>query len=164
MAIDPCPPVPPLAVRGIVRFDSVEFLAAYPSFSGVNVALLQGDFDVATIFLNNSCCSVVRDANRRQQLLYMLTAHVAALLQGENGKPPSGIVGRINEATEGSVNVGAEYASEMSMSDAYFAQTPYGALFWAATVRYRSGGVYVGPPLDGCVGRFPGYFGGSNCC
>lgn len=170
MTVAACPPVPDPAVRGIVVFDPTEFKAAYPAFATVADGLLEGDFAVAEMFLNNSCCSVVRDANRRQLLLYMVTAHVAYLLQGENGKPPSGIVGRINQATEGSVSVGAAYVNDMSMTEAYFSQSPYGVMFWTATANYRSFH-YVAPPQSGCFGRGPGFYGpgfgrgpGSNCC
>lgn len=170
MTVVACPPAPVPAVRGVVVFDATEFKTAYPSFATIADGLLQGDFDVATMFLNNSCCSVVRDANRRQQLLYMVTAHVAYLLQGENGKPPSGIVGRVNQATEGSVSVGAAYVNDMSMTEAYFSQSPYGVMFWTATANYRSFH-YVAPPQSGCGPFGRGFYGpgfgpgpGSNCC
>jgi hypothetical protein len=152
-----------------VQFNAAEFKTAYPAFATVADALLQGDFDAATLFLNNSCCSVVRDANVRQRLLYMLTAHIAALLQGENGKPPSGFVGRISEGREGTVAASAEYASEMTMSEAYFAQTQYGAMFWLGTAPYRSFH-YVAAPNRGCVGGLPGIvtpgfpWGSGGCC
>jgi hypothetical protein len=145
----------------VVRFDPAEFVAVYPAFATLSNAQMQAAFDVAAIFLNNSCCSVVQDANLRQRLLYMATAHVCALIYGENGKPPAGIVGRVDKAAEGTVSVSASYASEMSMSEAYFSQTPYGAMFWQATVAFRSM-AYFPPPADACVGGIPGYgFGGA---
>jgi len=150
-----CPSPAPQNQRGVVVFSAADFKALYPAFATIADGLLQGDFDVATLFLNNSCCSVVKDAPTREKLLYMLTAHVAALLQGENGKPPPGVVGRVSDAREGSVSVGVEYASEMSMSEAYFSQTQYGAMFWIATAQYRAFH-YVPPPNRGCVGGLPG--------
>lgn len=168
--VTPCPPATP-EVRGIVQFNAVEFKAAYPAFATVDDGLLQSAFDVATLFLNNSCCSVVKDANKRQTLLYMLTAHVAALFYGANGQPPSGIVGRVNSAREGSVSVSAAYANDMNMSEAYFSQTPWGAAFWQATVAYRMGGYYTPGPTQACIGGLPGYTtpfpfgpGGGGCC
>lgn len=168
MSIDPCPSSTPVPERGIVVFDATEFKAAYPAFATVADALLEADFGIATIFLNNSCCSIVQDANLRQQLLYMLTAHIAQLLQGANGAAPSGIVGRVDKAQEGSVSVSAGYASVMSMSAAYFTQTPYGAMFWQATAAFRSFR-YIAPPANACIGPFPGNFGpyprgGGGCC
>jgi len=168
----PCTAVPTPNERGIVVFDAAEFVAAYPAFATLTNAQMGAAFAVATIFLNNSCCSIVEDVNVRQVLLYMLTAHVCALVYGENGNAPSGIVGRVNTAREGSVSVGAEYAADMSMSEAYFSQTPYGAMFWQVTTPFRMGGYITPGPSNECVGRFPGYGpgmpfppgGGSGCC
>lgn len=171
MAIDPCPPVPIQNQRGVVVFDPAEFVLAYPAFATLSNAQMGAAFMVATLFLNNSCCSIVEDAPTRQLLLYMLTAHVCALIYGEYGNPPSGIVGRVNQAREGSVSVGAAYANEMSMSEAYFSQTPYGAMFWQATVAFRMGGYYTPGPAQACIGGLPGVglpfpFGSGNgsCC
>lgn len=148
-----------------------DFVAAYPAFATLTNVQMQSAFDVAVLFLNNSCCSVVQDANVRERLLYMLTAHVCALIYGENGNPPSGIVGRVDSAREGSVSVSAAYANDMSMSEAYFSQTPYGAMFWQATVAYRMGGYFTPGPSGACIGGLPGYQtpgfpwpGGGGCC
>jgi len=166
-----CPPVPTPNQRGVVVFDRTEFLAAYPSFTALTTPQLQSAFGVATIFLNNSCCSIVEDAPTRQLLLYMLTAHISALIYGQNGQPPSGIVGRVDSAKEGTVSVSASYANDMSMSEAYFSQTPFGAMFWQATVAYRMGGYYTPGPAQACIGGLPGValpfpFGSGNgsCC
>lgn len=171
MAIDPCPAVPTPIQRGVVRFVRAEFAAAYPAFATLTDAQLQSAFDVSTLFLNNSCCSIVEDAPTRQTLLYMLTAHVATLIYGQNGQLPSGIVGRVDSAREGSVAVSASYANDMSMSEAYFSQTPYGAQFWQATVAYRMGGYYTPGPAQACIGGLPGVSlpfpfgsGGGGCC
>lgn len=168
MAVDPCPVPAPQPVYGVVRFVAADFKAQFPAFATVLDAALDFNFTLATLILNNSCCSVVKDANVREKLLYVLTAHLTALAQGSNGNPPSGIVGRIDKATEGTVSVSAAYAAEMSVSEAYFAQTPYGALFWQMTLTFRTMH-YVPAPANACVGRFPGYFGpvgrpGGGCC
>lgn len=168
MSISPCPSPTPQPVRGIVVFEPAVFKVQYPMFATVADGLLQGDFDIATMFLNNSCCSVVKDAAVRERLLYLLVAHIAALLQGQNGKPPSGLVGRIDKASEGTVSISASYITEMSMSEAYFSQTPFGVMFWMATVGYRSFH-YIPAPANACIGRgpgflFPGYPGSGNCC
>lgn len=165
MPVSPCPSPTPQPQRGVVTFDAADFKTKYPAFASVDDALLQGDFDVATFFLNNSCCSIVKDAPTRERLLYVVTAHVAALLQGENGLPPSGMVGRVSSGTEGSVSASSEYAKDMSMSEAYFTQTKYGAMFWQATMGFRNFH-YVPAPNAGCIGRggpfgFPWGNGGS---
>lgn len=134
-----------------VIFSATEFKLKFPPFVTVADGLLDSDFDVATLFLTNSCCSVVRSLEKRKKLLYLLTAHVAELLQGANGKPPSGVVGRVASATQGSVTVSVQYASQMSMTEAYFAQTQYGVMFWQATAKYRT--MRYAAPANYC---FPG--------
>lgn len=169
MSVEPCPSPVPSITRGIVVFDPAAFKVLFPAFVTVADPVLTGYFDDATMFLNNSCCSVMKDANKRERLLNLLVAHIAALLSGENGNAPSGLVGRVDKATEGSVSVSAAYASQMSMSAAYFSQTQYGAMFWMATTVYRTAR-YVAPPASGCVGRTGGYYGpgsrdpGGGCC
>lgn len=159
MPVVPCPsPCPPIT-RGIVQFDDAEFIASYPEFTGIAAPAAQTQFNGATLLLDNSCASRVQDANKRMQLLYMLTAHLCTLNTGTddgagNVSPPQGIVGRIDSATEGSVTVSAQYASLVGQSLAFFAQTKYGALFWQATASYRTMH-YVGPPLTGPNG--PGF-------
>src|SRR5271156_2326942 len=72
---------------GIVQYSAAEFLASYPEFTGINnvaPASLANDFVGATFLLNNTCCSRVQDANQRLYLLYLLTAHIAAIFQGTN--------------------------------------------------------------------------------
>jgi hypothetical protein len=85
MPVVPCTTVQP--VFGIVDYSAAEFLASYPEFTGINNATpqaLANDFVGATFLLNNTCCSRVKDANQRMFLLYLLTAHIAAIHQGVN--------------------------------------------------------------------------------
>ena len=153
MPVVPCPsPCPPIT-RGVVVFDAQEFIDAWPDFTGITNGQMATAFNLAQLVLNNSCGSIIEDANVRLTLLYMVTAHVAFLLYGTNDGagnvvPPPGIVGRINAAAEGSVSVQAEYASEVSESLAWFSQTKYGAMFWQATAQYRTMH-YIGAPESG---------------
>jgi hypothetical protein len=156
----------------VVTFSPTAFKTAYTAFATVSDADLNLDFMAAELFLNNSCCSIVKDAVKREKLLNLLVAHLATLLQGANGQPPSGLVGRIDKAQEGTVSVSASWAADMSMSEAYFSQTQYGAMFWQATAMYRTFH-YIAPPANPCMGaglgRSGGWpFGGSNnsggCC
>lgn len=85
MPVNPCTTV--LPVFGIVAFSASEFLALYPEFTGINNAnpsALLNNFNSATLLLNNSCCSRVKDANQRLLLLYMLVAHLTTIYQGIN--------------------------------------------------------------------------------
>lgn len=166
MPVAPCPSPCPPPVRGIVVFDPAEFVAAWPDFTGLHNAQMANAFSLATLVLNNSCGSIVSDANQRMALLYMLTAHVAFLVYGSNDGtpggivPPPGIVGRIASATEGSVSVQAEYSSEVGQSEAWFIQTKYGAMFWQATSYLRTMH-YIGAPDSGPNGPgFPFQWGG----
>lgn len=119
------------------------------------------DFTFATLLLDNSCRSIVCDATLREQLLNLLVAHVAALLQGENGQAPQGIVGRVDSASEGSISVSAEYASLVGQSMAYYVQTTYGAMFWQMTAAFRAFRPYADPCARefGVPGGNPGLFG-----
>lgn len=168
MPVAPCPmPCPPIT-RGVVQFLQSEFVGLWPQFTGISSAQNQGSFNNATLLLNNSCASLVQDANERMSLLYMLTAHVGILTTGTddgagNASPPQGIVGRIANASEGSVSVSSEYSSEVTQSEAYYIQTPAGAMFWQATAAYRTM-LYIGAPQSGPNGPgFPwsgdGFFG-----
>lgn len=172
MSVAPCPaPTPP--ALGVVVFDLAAFRAQYPAFASVPDAAVNFNFTLAELMLNNSCCSVVTDANQREMLLNLLTAHITALLNGVNGQAPSGAVGRVATGTEGSITVGLEYATTTSQSMAYFTQTSWGAQFWQATVGYRTMRYIPAPQRN--YGPFPFYaepgfigFGGpgfnGGCC
>ena len=123
---------------GIVTFDPNAFCTQYPSFCKVSSVALQNNFNLATLQLNNSWCSVVQDEPTRQMLLYLLTAHITALLNGVNGKGPTGLVGRLSSATEGSVTANVDYLSNPTEAEAYLTQTQWGATFWRSTVVYRT--------------------------
>lgn len=123
-------------MAGEVTFNYATWVAQYPEFSQVTSPTAQGYFDSATLYLNNSATSVVTNLTTRKQLLYLLTAHLAFIFSGKNGQGAPGLVGRVANAAEGSVNVGAEMPS--APSAAWFNQSPYGAAFWQATLRYRT--------------------------
>ena len=119
---------------GIVTFDPTAFVARYPEFSAMSAPALAMYFDEATIYLDNTPTSAVADVSRRAVMLNMLTALIAAL--NGNGKP-SGQVGRVSSASEGSVSAQLAYAAP-SGTRAWYDQTQYGASFWAATRSLRT--------------------------
>lgn len=144
MAIDACP-VPPIApVLGVVRFEPGVFKAAFPMFVTVSDGALQLYFAYATLLLNNTCGSTVCDATVREALLNLLVAHIAAMFSGVNGQPPSGTVGRVDKATEGSVNAGFDMG-QVNQGAAWYMQTQWGAMYWTMTGRFRQF-FYVAPP------------------
>jgi hypothetical protein len=122
---------------GIVTFNPAVFIEGYPAFRHVTAAALQNNFNSACLLLNNSYSSIVCDAPTRAQILNLITAHITALLNGVNGEPPSGIVGRINSATQGSVSVQAEFKTD-SEAASFFAQTQWGLLAWRQLAIYRT--------------------------
>lgn len=78
--------------------------------------------------------SPVQDLNRRAVLLNMLTAHVACLA-GALGNGQARPVGRVSNASKGSISTGLEYIQPGTHS--WFTQTQYGAAFWQATASLR---------------------------
>lgn len=150
MTIAACPPSTPIT-PGVVVFSSDEFLAIYPEFAGAATPALQFNFNLASLNISNCCGSPVPDPNVRQSLLYLLTAHITALFtpSAQNTNQPPGIVGRISNATEGSVSVGAQMPG--TISSAWFDQTKYGAQFWAITAVFRTMH-HIPAPQDCCDG------------
>ncbi|MBV8045082.1 DUF4054 domain-containing protein [Pluralibacter sp.] len=122
---------------GVVIFDPVAFKLRYPEFSSVDDALLQQYFTQATIYLDNTDFSRVSDLAVRAMLLNMLVAHIAFLYSGANGQSPSGLVGRIDSASEGSVSVHADMPG-VTANSAWYMQTKYGADYWNATAPFRT--------------------------
>lgn len=118
-----------------VVFDPAAFKAAYPEFSAVPDATLNGYFVRSQLFLANKDCPV-QDEAKRLQLYWLLVAHIARLAGALNPGGVPGPVGRTSSATEGSVSVSMEYSASMGAS--WFVQTSYGAAFWQATAYLRS--------------------------
>jgi hypothetical protein len=132
----------------VAVFVAADFKAAYPAFAAVPDALLQAFFSIATIYLRNDGSGPVRDTNLQTQLLWMLTAHVGQISGALNpGGVPSGLVGRITSASEGSVSVSSDYPS--TPNNAWFVQTPYGAMYWQATAAFRMARYLPGPTRFG---------------
>lgn len=149
---------------GIVVFDFSSWAARYPELAspstGVGSGLADLYFLEAQLYLDNSLASPVPDVTIRGLLLNMLTAHIAALNAPLSGQPASTLVGRISNASEGSVSV----ATEMNLpgSAAWFAQTKYGVAFWQATANLRTARYIPGAgvrPRQGAYGPFSGPFG-----
>lgn len=145
-----------------VVFNYAVWAARYPELaSSVDENLATAYFGEATLYLNNSCCSVVCGPEPRATLLNMITAHIAKLNATINGVPPSGLVGRISDASEGTVSVAVDYGTQ-SASAAWWLQTQYGASYWQATARYRRGRYVPGPPPSFNGFPVPGRFGGGG--
>lgn len=127
-------------MNGVVIFDPVAFVQRYPQFATVSAPVLQSMFDEATLFLNNTPGSIVRDITERTLLLNLVTAHVATLsgvaTAGGAGSTATQ-VGRVSSAAEGSVSASLDMGATPN-SGAYWLQTQYGATYWQATAKYRT--------------------------
>lgn len=139
--------------NGVVTFDYAIWAARFPSLAAnVDAPLANAYFAEAQLFCDNTPCSPVRNLTIRAVLLNLLVAHLAMLNTpvdaassggssgGSTSGPspaPSPLVGRITSATEGSVSVSTQFDVPPGSAQ-WFAQTPYGAEFWAATAAYRT--------------------------
>jgi hypothetical protein len=123
---------------GIVTFNYQVWAARYPMLAtSVTQPAAQSFFDEATLYLDNSPGSLVRDVGKRAVLLGMLTAHIATLNAPINGQEPSGLVGRITNASQGSVSVAVQNDYPPGTVQ-WYQQTAFGAAFYAATATYRT--------------------------
>ena len=145
----------------VAVFDPAAFKLRYPEFASLADALLDLYFSEAQLYLNNGDLSIVCDPGPRLMLLNMLVAHIARLNATVAGVAPSGNVGLIKSAREGTVGIEyAEYIKSTEGLQAWLNLTPYGAAFWAATAQYRTFQYVTGPgfdpdPFDGYYGTYP---------
>lgn len=157
-----------------VNPDFVGFQTRYPQFSDgsgsipagsqpVTAALYQLYFNEATLYQANDGSGPLSNATQALQLMQMLVAHIAFLNTAPaTGGDASPLVGRIGNATEGSVTVGTtnEYPPGSAQ---WFQQTKFGAAWWQATAQYRTMRYRVGPPTVP-AGYGYGRFGGCRGC
>jgi Protein of unknown function (DUF4054) len=117
-------------------FDYAAWSIRYPSLTPtVSAPLASAYFVEASLYLDNTENSPVTDVAQRGVLLNMLVAHIAVLNGAGSGGGLAG-VGRLQSVTEGSVSASfADYHAPGSA--AWYAQTQYGASFWAAMSPYR---------------------------
>jgi hypothetical protein len=152
---------------GPVTFDYKWWSTRYPRLAEwCSAGEAQGYFDIATLYCDNTgsgtptpaMCDLwlslgmagypplggpIQNIPKRQMLLGLLTAHIAALSAPIDGNPPRALVGRITNATEGSVSVAVAYP-EVAGAE-FYNQTQWGAMFWKATNQYRIGRYFPGP-------------------
>lgn len=118
---------------GVVTFDYGVWATRYPEFvPNVSLQLAQLYFAEATLYVDNTGSGPIQNAGQLAAILNMVTAHIAALNQA--GSSP--LVGRISDASEGSVHVAVAYDAAVG-SQAWYAQTKYGAAAWQAMAAFR---------------------------
>lgn len=121
-------------MNDVVVFNPAEFRELYPKITATD-AQLEDYFAMAETFLDNTPCSIITDLKARKRMLYLLVAHIATLTgMAEAG---NNIVGRISSATEGSVSVSLDFGT-MGNNERWYLQTPWGAMYWQLTKKYRS--------------------------
>lgn len=132
----------------VAVFVYADWAAMFPEMANVPEPAARGFFSIATLLLDNTDCSPVQDVTQRTALLYFVTAHVAALagypVAAGGTASPSGIVGRVTSATEGTVSVSSDYGA-VSNSQAYWLQSTYGATYWQLMAPFRTMR-YIAPP------------------
>ena len=135
----------------VVYFDYSAWSAQYPALAAyVDQATAQIWFNIAgTLYLNNTSSSIIGDLPTRGYILNMLTAHLVILNVPINGVAPSGIVGRITTASQGSVSVTTQNDYPPGSAQ-WYQQTAPGSAAWAAMARFR-GAQYRAAP--GCYGN-----------
>jgi hypothetical protein len=145
----------------VVVFNYSTWAGQYPELAtSINEPQAQGYFNMAELYVDNSATSIITDATvggARETILYMATSHISALLASINGQPANPLVGRISNATEGSVTVATEMPS--TVNSAWWLQTKYGALAWQAMAPYRTATYIPRPSFYGA--GWPGYIGGG---
>lgn len=123
-----------------VTFSYAGWLAMFPEFNVASMTepLAQGYFDIAvTMHANDGSGPIATDA-MQTSLLNVLTAHIAQLFFTATGAQPAQLVGRIAQATEGSVSVSVELPANLPAAAAWFSQTKYGLMYWQMTAPYRA--------------------------
>lgn len=149
-----------------VTFSYDVWVASFPEFSPLTPAQGQAYFNQATLICGNSCSNPINADGNLAALLYILTAHFAWLncAKDANGNPsatgtPNPLVGRVADASQGTVSVSTEWNSGGSPSDleAFLIQTKYGSQYWAATAQYRTAR-YLANPTRVVNGLYPGIF------
>jgi hypothetical protein len=148
----------------IATLNYPQWIQLFPQFAtNPGQAVVQMYYDLAgSVWLRNDGTGPVTDPNLQANLMNLLTAHVTTLFSGPDGNDPSGLVGRISSANEGSVSVSTEY--ESTMNSAWFVQTAAGSAFWQATAAFRSFPAYIpGPTRFGNGIGYGGFRGGRGC-
>lgn len=162
-----------------VVFSYTTWIASYPIFTNISPAQAATFFQQATILCANNTRNpaICSDDGTLDTLLYLLTSHIAWLQSTKDamGNPTStpglstggSLVGRIDQASEGSVSVHADMgdATAGSPSQPWYMQTQWGSTYWAMTAGVRTARyaalptIVVQPPYS----PFSGYGFGRGC-
>ena len=144
-------------------FDYKFWATVYPSLAvSVSEPQAQEYFNLASsLYVDNTACSPIPmlDGNGnplRIKILGMAVSHIATILASLNGQAPNPLVGRIGNASQGSVSVATDFPS--TPDAAWWNQSPYGAMAYAAMAPFRRATYFPGPRGYGYFGRGGGAF------
>lgn len=143
----------------VAELSVAEWRARYPQYDNLTDEQIEDLLLDATDYLENTPCSIVSNLDKRKRLIYLLTAHLAFLFYPDvNGDGGTGFVGRIGNATEGSVSISSGI-SGVPFKAEFFMQSKYGYDFWERTKIYRMGLYVPGPRVSRCFIRGRGLYG-----
>jgi hypothetical protein len=167
-----------MTLTPVVTFSFATFISYFPEFAALSPALVAAYFTRATAtIIANDASNPAYDANNVNwpppggnpafpYLIYLATAHVAWLNCTKDvagnptsdpsaAQPASPLVGRVSQASEGSVSVSTEYPLDGSSSaqEKYLSQSKYGIELWTALAPYRTA-QYAAQPTFVFGGRF----------
>jgi len=122
-----------------VAFSYAGFVAQFPEFAYLTSDQVQIWWNVASSQHMGGAGNHVCDPTQQTNLLNFLTAHYVKIF----GPPPASggsndLVGRISNASEGSVSVQAELPQDIPQGSAFYTQTKYGLAYWSMTAPYRT--------------------------
>lgn len=140
-----------------VAFSYSEWQAQYPELANVSSAQANAYFAIATTYQRNDGGGPISSTTLQSTMLNMLVSHIAVLsgwqpnaqggvFDGSNAR----IVGHIDQASEGSVSVNAQFDTGQTKSamQAWAIQTVYGANWWAAGTNIRTFRYVRGRPYN----------------
>ena len=121
-----------------VSFSYADWSALFPDFA-TTVSEAQADalFLMATGLHANDGTGPVKTYPQQLNLMNLLVAHLAQLMYGSLSQPVSPLVGRVSDATEGSVSVSTENLYPPGTAQ-WWQQTRWGSMYWAFTQQYRN--------------------------
>lgn len=142
-----------------VPFNYNTFVLTFPAFADLGEQQAALYWGIAEGYWRNDGTSPCTTVTEQARLMNLLTAHIAKMLAPNSAGGQGGdLTGRITNASEGSVSVQTEFASETPPSMAWYVQTQYGAMFWQLTAPYRTMKYRAPPPrYAGNVGFFGRY-------
>jgi hypothetical protein len=108
-------------------------------------------WNLATQVHRNDGGGPVQDATTQTNLLNLATAHIVQLFApkpdntGQPNRDPN-VVGRITNASEGSVSVATEMPMPVNANASWWNQTTFGSMYWLASSPFRTMRYLPGAP------------------